>query len=87
MRTILALFVLLTLPLPAAAGDVSIGSLQTRDHEVRIAAGDPPRYTVADRRGRVLIRDARIEEVARRFPDVHRALTRGVAGVQDAALR
>jgi hypothetical protein len=87
MRTILALFMCLALSMPAAAGEVSIGTLRTRDHEVRISAGDPPRYTVTDRRGRVLARDARIEEVARRFPDVHRALTRGVAGREDAMVR
>jgi len=87
MKTLLVLFLGASLAAPALAGDLAIGTLRTRDHEVRIVPGDPPRYTVTDRRSRVLVREATLDEIARRFPDLHRALTRGVAGAQDATLR
>ena len=87
MLRMLVFLICLGWAVPAATGEVSIGTLRTRDHDVRISAGDPPRYTVTDRHGRVLMRGATIEQVARRFPDVHRALKRGLAGREDATLR
>ena len=71
----------------AAAHEVEVGTVRTRQHEVRIVTGNPPRYTVTDRGGRVLLERATLPEVARRYPDVHRALTRGIAGTEDATLR
>lgn len=73
---------------PAArAGDAAIGTLRTRDHDVRIIAGAPPRYTVTDHEGRVIAENATRDEIARRLPDIHRALEKGLAGAQDARLR
>lgn len=74
-------------PPGAAAAEKAIGSIRGRHHEVRILAGTPPRYTVTDREGRVLAERVTRAELARRFPAVHRALEKGLAGVQDAALR
>jgi hypothetical protein len=82
--------VLLAIALPAApalAGETAIGTIRSRHHEVRILAGAPPRYTVTDREGRLLAERVTRAELARRFPEVGRAIEKGLAGVQDAALR
>ena len=87
MRPLLLMLVLLLGAAPALAGDVEIGTLRTRAHVVRIIAGEPPRYTVTDRDGRVIAENATRAEIARSLPEVHRALEKGLAGTQDARLR
>ena len=86
MMARLAAAVLLLAP-AAWADEPAIGTLRTRDHDVRIIAGEPPRYTVTDRQGNVVADSVTRDEIARRLPEVHRALEKGIAGAQDARLR
>jgi hypothetical protein len=87
MRILLAIALLFGTAAPAGAAETALGTIETRDHTVRILAGAPPRYTVLDRKGREIGRGMTLAEIARRLPDVHRTLTRGLAGTQDARLR
>jgi hypothetical protein len=87
MRVLLAVVLLFATAAPAVARDKELGTIETRNHTVRIAAGEQPRYTVVDRAGREIARGATLEEISRRLPAVHRTLKRGLAGAQDARLR
>ena len=47
-----------------------IGELEGREFTVRVYAGDPLRYTVLEKSGRVLCRMERAEVVIDRFPEI-----------------
>lgn len=47
-----------------------VGELAGAEHTIRIYAGDPLRYTVLDKTGRVLCRLERAEVIIDRFPEI-----------------
>lgn len=55
---------------PDEAETALVGELVGAEHIIRIYAGDPLRYTVLDRSGRVLCRLERAEVVIERFPEI-----------------
>ncbi len=87
MRVLLVMALLFGAAAPAGAEETALGTIETRDHTVRILAGAPPRYTVLDRAGREIARGMTLAEIVHRLPDVHHTLTQGLAGTQDARLR
>ena len=56
-------------PRPADTGDVLLGTLEFRDHEVHVFAGQ--RYTV-EAQGQILAARITREELQSRFPEIHR---------------